>query len=196
MAGLAEGLLESERLKGLSDKEWTLEYLARDVGGVDALMALDEQALPDEEFDWAGIPEEIRPAVSTILEHCDACAEALFDVEHRTAMRRFLARAARNDPKVFGRKASPVRGAAAVAWVITTGNRTAGVWSGEMTTKDLLAHFGVSGTVSDRAGSLMRAAGLSERHAVSSIELGDPALLVSARRRSLIQSRDRALAED
>ena len=52
-----------------------------------------------------------------------------FDVEHRTAMRRFLARVARNDPKVFARKGSPVRGAAAVAWVIATGNRTAGVWS-------------------------------------------------------------------
>ena len=94
-------------------------------------MALDEMPLPDEDFDWTGIPEEIRPAVQAILEQCDGCADALFDVEHRTAMRRFLARAARNDPKVFARKGSPVRGAAAVAWVITTGNRTAGVWSAD-----------------------------------------------------------------
>lgn len=196
MAGLAEALLESERLKGLSDTEWTLEYLARDVGGVDALMALNETPLPDEEFDWSGIDEEIRPAVSTILGHCDACAEALFDVEHRTAMRRFLARAARNDPKVFGRKGSPVRGAAAVAWIITTGNRTAGAWSGAMTTKDLLAHFGISGSVSDRAVTLARAAGVSDYYLAQTPELKDPALLVSARRRSLMQSRDRALAED
>jgi len=195
MAGLAEALLESERLKGLSDTEWTLEYLARDVGGVDALMALNDTPLPDEEFDWSGIDEEIRPAVSTILGHCDACAEALFDVEHRTAMRRFLARAARNDPKVFGRKGSPVRGAAAVAWIITTGNRTAGAWSGAMTTKDLLAHFGISGSVSDRAVTLARAAGVSDYYLAQTPELKDPALLVSARRRSLMQSRDRALEE-
>ena len=195
MAGLAEALLETERIKGLSDSEWTLEDLARDVGGMDALMALDDVPLPDEEFDWVGIGEGIRPAVGAILEECDGCADALFDVEARTAMRRFLARAARNDPKVFARKGSPVRGAAAIAWVISTGNRTAGVWSAEMTTKDLLAHFGITGSVSDRAGTLMRAAGISTGHATSSIELGDTGLLVSARRRKLIESRDRALAE-
>jgi hypothetical protein len=195
MAGLAGALLETERVKGRSDSEWTLEYLARDVGGMDALMALDDVPLPDEEFDWVGIEEGIRPAARAILEECDGCADALFDVEHRTAMRRFLARAARNDPKVFDRKGSPVRGAAAVAWVISTGNRTAGVWSAEMTTKDLLAHFGITGSVSDRAGTLMRAAGIPTGYATSSIELGDTGLLVSARRRKLIESRDRALAE-
>lgn len=195
MPGLAEAMLEAERLEGLSHSEWTLESLAPGVGGMDALMSLDESALPDEEFDWSGIPEDVRPAVEAILEQCDGCADALFDVEHRTAMRRFLGRAARNDPKVFARKGSPTRGAAAVAWVIATGNRTAGVWSTEMTSKDLLAHFGVTGTVSDRAGTLMRAAGVSTRHATSFIELGDPVLLVSARRRSVVQSRDKALAE-
>ena len=196
MAGLAEALLESERLNGLSDSEWTLEHLARSVGGMDVLMSLDESALPDEEFDWSGIPENIRPAVEAALEQCDRCADSLFDVEHRTAMRRFLARAARTDPTVFARKGSPTRGAAAVAWVITTGNRTAGVWSAELTAKDLLAHFGVTGTVSDRAGTLMRAAGVPTGHVTSSIELGDPGLLVSARRRSLMQSRDQALAQE
>lgn len=195
MAGLAEALLETERVKGLSDSEWTLEHLARDVGGMDALMALDDLPLPDEEIDWVDIGEGIRPAVRAILEECDGCADALFDVEHRTAMRRILARAARNDPKVFARKGSPVRGAAAVAWVISTGNRTAGVWSAEMTTKDLLAHFGITGSVSDRVGTLMRAAGIPTGYATSSIELGDTGLLVSARRRMLIESRDRALAE-
>lgn len=195
MAGLAEALLEGERVKALSDSEWTLEYIARDVGGMDALVALDDLPLPDEEFDWVGIGEGTRPAVQAILEQCDGCADALFDVEHRTAMRRFLARAARNEPKVFARKGSPVRGAAAVTWVIATGNRTAGVWSSEMTAKDLLAHFGITGSVSDRAGTLMRAAGMPTGYAVSSIELGDPGLLVAARRRKLIESRDSALAE-
>jgi hypothetical protein len=163
---------------------------------VEALLALDDTPLPDEEFDWADIAEEIRPAVAAILEQCDGCADALFDIEHRTAMRRLLARAARNDAKVFARRASPTRAAAAVAWVIATGNRTAGVWSAGLTTKDLLAHFGLSGPVSDRAGTLMRAAGVPTGHVPSSPELGDPQLLTSTRRRSLIQSRDRALAAE
>ena len=158
-------------------------------------MSLDAVPLPDEEFDWVGIPEGIRPTVQAILERCDACAGEVFDAEHRTAMRRFLARAARNNPKVFARKASPVRAAAAVAWVITTGNRTAGVWSAAMTSKALLAYFGITGSVSDRATTLMRAAGLATGYVTSSVELGDPGLLVSARRRRLIQSRDEALAD-
>ena len=119
--------MAAERLQDLSDEESTLEYLARRVGGVDALMALDDEPLPDEEFDWTGIPED-DPAgrCRRSSSSCDGCADAILDVEHRTAMRRFLARAARNDPTVFARKGSPVRGAAAVAWVICTANRTAG----------------------------------------------------------------------
>ncbi len=195
MAGLAEALLEAERVSGLSYSELTLENLARDVGGMDALVELDDVPLPEEEFDWEGIEEDVRPAVRAILEECDGCADALLDVEHRTAMRRFLARAARNDPKVFARKGSPLRGAAAVAWVISTGNRTAGVWSAGMTTKDLLAHFGITGSVSDRAGTLMRAAALPTGYVTSSGGLADTGLLVSARRRKLIESRDLALAE-
>ena len=195
MAGLADALLESSRLGDLSDEEIHLEYIANEVGSMDALMALDAEPLPDEDFDWTDIPEKIRPAVEAILDECDRCADTLFDVEHRTVMRRFLARAARNDPKVFARKGSPVRGAAAVAWLITTGNRTAGVWSAAMTSKELLAHFGLTGSVSDRASTLMRAAGTSSFYTPSLIKFGDPALLVSSRRRYLVDSRDRAVTD-
>jgi hypothetical protein len=188
-------MLEAERLQGLSQEEWALEHAAREVGGLPVLMQLDASPLPDEEFDWTGIPDPVRPVVEAILERCDECAEALFDVEHRTAMRRFLARAARTDPRVFARKASPVRAAAAVAWVIATANGTVGTWSAAMSSKDLLAHFGLAGSVSDRAVTLARAAGLSDWFMASSSGLGDPGLLVSARRRGLIEARDRAVAE-
>lgn len=157
---------------------------------VDKACGVDSKVIAPQD-----VRRHIRPAVEAILEQCDGCADVLLDVEHRTAMRRFLAWAARTDPKVFARRGSPVCGAAAVAWVITTGNRTAGVWSAEMTAKDLLAHFGVTGSVFDRAGTLMRAAGLPTGGATSSVELGDPGLLLSARRRRLMQSCDKALAE-
>jgi hypothetical protein len=197
MAGLAEAILESARLKHLSDEEIHLEYIADEVGGVKTLMALDAEPLPDGEFDWTGVPEEIHPAVQAILDEWDACADAVLDVEHRTAMRRFLARAARNDPTLFRRKGSPVRGAAATAWVICTANRTIGSYRSPMTGKDLLlAHFGVTGSVSDRAQSLVRAAGIDLNLTYGSLRVGDPGLLVSGRRRELVEDRDRTLATD
>lgn len=196
MAGLAEALLEAERVEHLSDEEIHLEHVAEEVGGVTALMALEAEPLPDEAFDWTGIPADVQPAVQAIVGECDACADAMLDVEHRTAMRRFLARAAGNDPSLFRRKSSPVRGAAAVAWAIATANRTIGSARSPMSGKDLLAHFGISGSVSDRARSLIRAAGIDLRLAHGPLRLGDPGLLVSRRRRELVEERDRILAKD
>jgi hypothetical protein len=196
MAGLAEALLEAERVKHLTDEEIHLDYIADEVGGVEALMALDAEPLPDEEFDWAGIPEEIRPTVGAILDECDACAGAILDVEHRTAMRRFLARAARTDPTLFRRKGSTVRGAAAVSWIISTANRTIGSYRSPMVSREVLAHFGITGSISDRAQSLIRAAGIDLRLTYGSLRVGDPGLLVSRRRRELVEERDRTLAGD
>ncbi len=194
MAGLAEAILESERVKHLSDEGIHLEYIANEVGGVETLMRLDAEPLAEEKFDWSGIGEEIRPTVQAIVEECDACADAILDVEHRTAMRRFLAKAARNDAALFRRKGSPFRGAAAVAWVITTANRTIGSYRSPMTGKDVLAHFDITGSVSDRAQSLIRAAGIDLRLTYGSLRVGDPGLLVSRRRRELVDERDRTLA--
>ncbi len=196
MAGLAEALLGSERVDHLSDGQIHLGYIADEVGGVETLMRLDAEPLADEEFDWSGIDQEARPTVQAILDGCDACADAILDVEHRTAMRRFLAKAARNDAGLFRRKGSPVRGAAAAAWVIATANRTIGSYRSPMTGKDLLAHFGITGSVSDRAQSLIRAAGIDHRLTYGSLRVGDPGLLVSRRRRELVDERDRALAGD
>jgi hypothetical protein len=196
MAGLAQALVEAERVDHLSDDQIHLEHIADDVGGVETLIGLDAEPLADEEFHWSGIDEEVRPTVQAILDECDACAEAILDIEHRTAMRRFLATAARNDPALFRRRGSPVRGAAAVAWVIATANRTIGSYQSPMTGKDLLAHFGITGSVSDRAQSLIRAAGIGLRLTYGPLRVGDPGLLVSRRRRDLVDDRDRTLAGD
>lgn len=142
-------------------------------------MALDAEPLPDEEFDRIGVPEEIHVGVSAILYECEARAVAILDVEHRAAMRRFLARAARYDPTLFRRKGSPVRGAAAVAWVICTANSTIGSYRSPMAGKDLLAQLGITGSVSDRAQSLVRAAGIDPNLTYGSLRVGDPGLLVS-----------------
>jgi hypothetical protein len=65
-----------------------------------------------------------------------------------------------------------------------------------MSGKDLLAHFGVTGSVSDRVQSLIRAAGIDLNLTYGSLRAGDPGLLVSGRRRELVEDRDRKLATD
>lgn len=177
----------------LSLSDIMLEGLDRKVGGRYQLQNLDDVPLPDEQFEWAGVAEDIRPVVQELLAMCDRCADELLDVEHRTAMRRFLSRAAVGDPAAFRRKASPVRGAAAVAWVICRANDTAGgQWSG-MSVQDLLSYFGVKGSVSQRAEPLLRANSVDPHSLYGAMELGAPDLLTSARRAGIIEQRNRWL---
>ena len=176
-----------------STDEIMLESLDRKVGGRTQLMNLEEDPLPDEPFEWADVPDDIRPVVQEVLDSCDRCADELLDVEHRTAMRRLLSRAAVGDPAAFRRKASPTRGAAAVAWVICRANDTVGgYWSG-LTTKDLLAWFGLKGSVSQRAEPYLRANGVDPHRLYGSTDLGAVDLLTSTQRAAIIQSRDRYL---
>ncbi len=202
-AGLLAGMI-SGRLDGVDDLDddlvlptLMLESLDRAVGGRMQLMALDAEPLPDEEFEWAGVPEDIRPAVEAIIVECDRVADALLDVEHRTAMRRLLSRAAVGDPAVFRRKAGSNRGAAAIAWIITSASNTTQryLYGETVTAKDLLAAFGVSGSVSDRASTLLRAIGVDSYARFRSLELAAPDLLTSQRRAQIIDRRDRYLAQ-
>jgi hypothetical protein len=172
-----------------------LEGMDRKVGGRFQLENLDDTPLPDEPFEWAGIADDIRPVVQDMLDACDRCADELLDVEHRTAMRRFLSRAAVGDPAAFRRKASPVRGAAAIAWVICRTNGTVGAyWSG-LSVQDLLAWFGVKGSVSQRAEPLLRANGVDPHRLYGSMDLGTPDLLTAERRQEIIAVRERWMNE-
>lgn len=174
-------------------EQMMLASLEAAVGGAEQLRNLDADPLPDEPFAWDGIAEDIRPVVTAMLEFCDRCADALLDVEHRTAMRRFLARAAVADPAVFRRRATPNRGAAAVAWVICRANGTAGTYrSGELTSGQLMAFFGVKGSASQRAEPLLKAIGVQPYGFSYDPQLGTPDLLVSSCRADLIEQRRRS----
>ena len=177
----------------VSLEEIMLESLDRKIGSRIQLMALDDLPLPDESFEWAGVAEDIRPVVREWLVAGDRVADEILDVEHRTAMRRFLSRAAVGDPAIFRRKSSPLRGAAAVAWVICRANDTVGSYLSDLSVQDLLAHFGVTGSVSQRAEALLRANGVDPHHMYGSTELGAPDLLTSNARASILERRDRFL---
>jgi hypothetical protein len=88
---------------------------------------------------------------------------------------------------------------AAVCWVIGKGNQRFGQGSGEMRVKDLMSHFGLGqSSVSQRGYQIMHAAGIQPASVYPAVRLGSPDLLVSARRRRIIELRDRhraAIAE-
>ena len=181
--------------------EMMLDWLQRTVGGKSLLAELNPDPLPDEDFVWDGIPDDIRPAIGEILALCDRCCDELLDVEYRTACRRFLATAARGDPGVFRRRARADKAAAAVCWIIGKANGLFQLYGLGMYVKDLAAYFGVTGA-SQRANVFLKAAGVAAPHDYAPHlyplwdgAVGRPDLLVSKRRSDLVDMRDRYLLE-
>jgi len=168
-----------------------LEALANQVGGSEALAMLDTEPLPDEPFAWEGVPADIHETVAEYLEHLDRVADERLDVEHRTAMRRFLARVAAADPAIFRRRSLASRGAAAVAWAVCRANDTAGTYGAKFTVKELAEWFGTNGSVSQRAEPMLRAIDAPQDIYWGSLPLGMPDLLVARRRQRIVEWRDR-----
>ncbi len=189
--------IRSPRLQGpagllarLSWPDVLLASLARAAGSAEALDQLTTDPLSDEAFDWTGIPDDVRETVAEVLAIVDRVCDAGFDVEHRTAARRLLARVASGDPSVFRRKANANHSAAAVCWLVGKANDLFTPLRGGWLVKDFLACFGIkSGSVSQRAMAYLKAAGFVE-HTYGDIDLAAD-LLVSRRRERIIELRDR-----
>jgi hypothetical protein len=179
-------------IEQLSHNEYMLDSLARSVGGMRSLDTLAMDALPDEPLDRTGIPDDILTRVAEISELVDGCCDDLFDEEFRTASRRLLARVAVADSDIFRRKSSAATTAAAICWIIAKANDSfdlSGVsGSGGPRVKDLMAHFGLTGSVSQRAEPMIRAIGADWRFGRTTV--GDPRLLVSPMRRRIGETRD------
>jgi hypothetical protein len=173
------------------------DVLREAAGGDETLRTLDERPLPDEDFDWSGIPDDVHDKVGDVLALTDACCKQLLDVEHRTACRRLLARVAAGDPAVFRRRASTTTAAATICWIVGKDNDLFSHAGGRMLVKDLMAHFGLTqGGVSQRAETFLNAAGFDRSTRRWNLRLGDPGLLVSRRRRRIIELRDEYLTSD
>ena len=168
-------------------EEYMLAVLAEQVGGRDELDHLSDELIPDEEFDWSGIPDDIHARVGEVLDIADRCADELLDTEYRTIVRRLLARASSGDPDVFRRRARTDYAAAALVWTVGKANNLFST----MYVKDLMAWFEIQqGSVSQRAQTLRKAAGIDVYDTRSDV-LGDTELLHSTKRRSIITARDR-----
>lgn len=174
-----------------------LQDLVELVGDLATLERLDAEPLPDEPFDWTGVPGILVPALEDLVPLLDSCADQWLTIEHRTAMRRLGASVARRDPRAL-RRGPLVRRAAAIAWVVLRANDDLGPGRLRlMTAKDLSARFGLRSDVSSPARSMLRSAGGSQSWALDfgdRVRLGDARLLTSRRRAHIIAARDRRSA--
>ena len=191
--------LGDEELEGVLDyasyTALALAWLCDAVGGPVALEALTDAPLPDRAFSWAGIALDVRERVAEVLELCDRFCDDRLDAEYRSACRVFLERVALGDPAVFRRKGRAETAAAAICWTIGKVNEL--FHTRVMRVMDLTAYFGIAqGGVSQRADTLIRAAGYDRDDGPGEINLGDLDLLVSARRRRIIELRDMLLDGD
>ena len=174
-----------DELDEYHDHDVVIQRIIADaVGGGDALETLDDEPLPDEPFEWNGVPDDVHDRVAEVLGLVDGCCDELLDTEYRTACRRVLARIAANGPDVFRRRGRADTAAAAVCWSVLRANHER-----TLSTKALLEHFGVKSSVSDRAHTLLNAGGFPIGR--YDFILGSPDYLVSTRRRGIIRSRNR-----
>lgn len=166
------------------------ELLIEQVGDEHTLDTLELGPLPDEPLHLDRLPDDIHERVAGIAELTDACCEELLDVEHRTACRRLLADVAEADPRIFRRRSRDDTAAAAVAWTITKANDSLEPYHGGLTAQRLLGWFGVTGSVSQRAETMLRALGLPPRHEPG-MRLATPRYLTADARASIAERRDR-----
>lgn len=166
-----------------------VDRLARAVRGLAALARLDDNPLPDEAFQWAGIPVDVAERVQAVLDLVDDCCDTMFDIEFRTACRRLLARVASAAPEIFRRRGRAETAAAAVVWMIGKANDVFALYVAGPQVNEIMTHFGLKGSASQRAGVMLQAAGFDcQAH---DLTLGSPEYLVVARRRNMIAVRDR-----
>jgi hypothetical protein len=164
-------------------------------GGFDALMGLDSEPLPTEEFDWSSVEPQDEAFVALVLMLVDDCCERMLDTEYRTIARRILARVAVGDPRVFRRTENTDRFAAGLVWLAGRGSGGFARRGSRPKSGDLWRWFGVR-DCSDRGRSLRIAAGLfpdadlTDYVYSDELALGDAGLLHSRFRKSLVVQRD------
>lgn len=170
--------------------ELELDRLAREVGSHEQLDRLDTAPLPDEPFDWSGVPDDITARVAEVLELTDRCCDALLDVEYRTVARRVLARVASEGPAVFRRKSRADTAAAGVVWIAGKANGQCELDGGprQLRSSDITRYFDIKGSPSQRADVMLRAARFPNHP--YEVELGSPDYLIADRREWIIGRRD------
>ena len=171
-----------------------MEGLREAVGGDQALAGLSADPLPEEPFDFDPVPGDVRARVGEVLGLLDRCADELFDVEFRTAVRRLLADLVAADAGIFRRRGRADTAAAAIAWIVARANELFDADGDGLSVGDLNDWFGRSSSPSQRAGTLLAALGITT-DASAGMHLGTPRYLTSEHRRRIVRRRVLAQAE-
>lgn len=168
-----------------------LDQMCLTVGGEETLWRLDDEPLPNEAFDWRVVPEDAHERVADVLALIDRCCEELFDIECRTVARRLLADIVAVDAGIFCRRGRVETAAAAIVWIVARANYRFSWHRGGLTVKRMLAWFGLTGSVTQRADTMLRAIRPDAGYWVYPEALGTVRYLTGACRRELIDQRDR-----
>lgn len=175
---------------------FSLSMLIRDVGGEDALQALDATPLPlpsiGDALDRYNVPDDVRPRLHRVGEIIIEQGGALFaNPELVTAALRVLARSAACDPALYRRHSKDENTAAAACWIAAWVNEWLDSYgeSGH-TAKALGAAFGLKSSPRSRAETLVRAMGAHVYTRSGDFFLGDAGLFVSDQRALMLHSRD------
>ena len=163
------------------------------VGGEKALDELDTGPLPEEPFAWDAVPADVHARVGEVLDLVERCCAELLDDEYRTACRRLLADAAAGDPQIFRRRGKAEMTAAAVCWIAGKANALFDPTAPgpTMQVKQLMAHFGLVTSASQRSAMLLRAIGVEPDNRYVVMSLGTPRYLTGARRAQILDDRER-----
>jgi Domain of unknown function (DUF6398) len=180
-----------------SDCGQVARNLVNQVGGLDALEALNDAPIEDEPFDWKVVPQDGRAFIAEVVEHIDRACDQHLDVEYRTASRRLLARVMSGDSRMVLRSTRSNRIAAGVVHAIMRGNGQLEGQGRRWKAGEVSGWFGTS-SVSDVAHTMIRAANFKPAFTPSrydypyprTIELPSSELLISRVRASLVQQRD------
>ena len=174
-----------------TDHDWRgeLALLARresahQVGGHHVLASLDLEPLSQPAEPWAGVADDGRASLEAIDDLCQRCAREFFDEEVGVACRLLLGDVARADLQVLHR-GRPEKAAAAICWIVGRANDVLYQHRG-LAVKDLLAWFGLTGSVSNRAQPMLRVLGIDPWQLSSHGSLGTDRYLSSTRRRAIL----------
>lgn len=162
---------------------------AQQVGGHHVLANLDLHPLSPPAEPWAGVADDVRGALEAIDDLCQRCAREFFDEEVGVACRLLIGDVARADPQVL-RRGRPETAAAAVCWIVGRANDVLYQHRG-LAVKDLLAWFGLTGSVSNRAEPMLRALGIDPWQLSSHASVGTARYLTSTRRRAIVARLER-----